>query len=63
MSLSDIVGNAGLALYAQVALVIFFLVFLGIVVYVFVRRKSSWDHVRRLPLDDNDAIDSKGNQR
>ena len=63
MSLSDIVSNAGLAFYAQVALVIFFLVFVGIVVYVFVRRKSSWDHVRNLPLDDGDAVELKGKQR
>ena len=55
MSLSDIVSNAGFTIYAQVALVIFFLVFVGILIYVFLCRKSSWDHVRRLPLDDDDA--------
>jgi cbb3-type cytochrome oxidase subunit 3 len=52
MSLSDIVGNAGYALYAEVALVIFFLVFLGIVTYVVLRRKGAWERARRLPLED-----------
>ena len=63
MSLSDIVGNAGLAIYAQVALVIFFLVFVGIVIYVFLRRKSSWDHMRNLPLDDDEPVATKDDKR
>ena len=53
MSLSDIVGNAGLATYAEVALVIFFLVFVGIVAYVVLRRKGAWERMRQLPLDDD----------
>ena len=63
MSLSDIVSNAGFAIYAQVALVIFFLVFVGIVVYVFLRRKSSWDHVKNLPLDDDGPLATKDEKR
>jgi cbb3-type cytochrome oxidase subunit 3 len=52
MSLTDIMSNAGLSGYAEIALVIFFLVFLGIVVYVFSRRRTKWDHERHLPLED-----------
>jgi cbb3-type cytochrome oxidase subunit 3 len=63
MSLSDIVSNAGFAFYAQVALVIFFLVFVGIVVYVFLRRKSSWDHVRNLPLEEDPPASVEGRER
>jgi cbb3-type cytochrome oxidase subunit 3 len=53
MSLSDIVSNAGLATYAEVALVIFFAIFVGIVAYVFLRRRSTWERMRQLPLDDD----------
>ena len=57
MSLRDIVSNAGLTAYAEIALVIFFLVFVGIVLYVVLKRKSAWEHARHLPLDDGDPID------
>ena len=53
MSLSDIVGNAGLTTYAEVALVIFFAIFVGIVAYVFLRRRGAWERMRQLPLDDD----------
>jgi len=57
MSLRDIVSNAGLTTYAEIALVIFFLVFVGIVLYVVLKRKSAWEHARHLPLDDGDPSD------
>ena len=63
MSLSDIVSNAGFAIYAQVALVIFFLVFVGIVIYLFVRRKSSWEHLRHLPLEEDSPTTAEGRER
>lgn len=52
MSLADIMGAAGLTSWAEVGLVISLVTFTGIVVWVFVRKKSSWEHLRRLPLDD-----------
>ena len=52
MSLSDVMGHAGLAGWAEVALVIFFAAFLGIVGYVLLRRRGAWERARRLPLDD-----------
>ena len=63
MSLSDIVSNAGLATYAEVALVIFFLGFVGIVAYVVLRRKGAWERMRQLPLDDDSPPETlKGRQ-
>ena len=53
MSLSDVVGNAEMTFWAEAALVLFFLAFMGIVVYVFIRRRVSWDRTRNLPLEDN----------
>ena len=63
MSLSDIVGNAGLATYAEVALVIFFAIFVAIVAYVFMRRRGAWERMRQLPLDDDSPAGTvKGRQ-
>ena len=50
--LSDVIGRAGVSLLPQIALVIFFLVFVGIVAYVVLKRRSAWEHARHLPLDD-----------
>ena len=58
MSLRDIVSNAGATLYAEIALVFFFLVFVGIVIYVALRRKGAWEHERHLPLDDGEPTDA-----
>ena len=54
MKLSDIMGNAGLAGYAEVALILFFVAFVAVVF-----RTLAWsdreelDHVSHLPLDDD----------
>jgi cbb3-type cytochrome oxidase subunit 3 len=58
MSLRDIVSNAGATLYAEIALVIFFLIFVGIVIYVALRRKGTWEHQRHLPLDHDEPVDA-----
>ena len=50
--LRDVIGDAGLSLYPQVALVIFLAVFAGICIYVFMNKKSSWEEASRMPLDD-----------
>lgn len=56
MKLSDIMSGFGLQTYAEVALVIFMLVFAGVAVRVFTRkRRDAWDHASRLPLDDAEA--------
>ncbi len=53
MKLSDVMGATGLSGYAEVALVVFFIVFLCIFAWVFARRnRQSWERARGLPLDD-----------
>jgi len=53
--LRDIMGAAGLSIFAQVSLILFFLVFLGLVLYLFARRGSAhWEQARYLPLHDDD---------
>ena len=51
-SLSDVVGASGLASYAEIALIIFFVVFVAIVLRVVFTKKKDLEHVSRLPLDD-----------
>lgn len=54
MSLSDIMGHTNLSHWAQIALVMFLVIFAGVTVYVFARRnKPEWDRARSLPLDDD----------
>ena len=53
MSLTDIMSQANLHVWAEVALVMFVLLFVGVVAYVFSRRnRDRFDRARRLPLDD-----------
>ena len=50
--LSDLVSHAGLALYAEVALVLFLLAFLAIVWRVLAARRSEMEELARKPLED-----------
>ncbi len=60
MSLSDIMSNAGLAIYAEIALVIFVLVFIGVVARVLApSRRRHWEETGQLPLDDGPQPGSK----
>ncbi|MBX3146838.1 MAG: cbb3-type cytochrome c oxidase subunit 3 [Gemmatimonadales bacterium] len=53
MKLSDIMGNAGLSAYAQVALVFFLIAFVLIVWWVFrPASRSRWEADKRIPLED-----------
>ena len=54
MKLSDIMGNSGLAIYAEIALVLFVIVFVAVVVRIFTARRSDMDRNARLPLDDGE---------
>jgi cbb3-type cytochrome oxidase subunit 3 len=55
-SLTDVVSGAGLSLYAEVALVIFLIAFLGIVVSLFAPgKRHTHEHLRRLPIDGEGA--------
>jgi cbb3-type cytochrome oxidase subunit 3 len=53
MRLSDIMANAGLAGWAQVALVLFLIAFLVILVAIFApSRRREFDRASKMPLDD-----------
>ena len=55
-SLTDVVSGAGLSVYAEVALVIFLIAFLGVVVSLFVpSRQRMYERLRRLPIDHDDS--------
>jgi cbb3-type cytochrome oxidase subunit 3 len=54
MKLSDVMSHAGLAVYAEVALILFFLAFVVVVVRVLRwSNREELDHVSHLPLDDD----------
>ena len=50
---TDVMSGAGLAIYAEIALVLFAAAFLAIVVWIWLpRNKTTWEQASRLPLDD-----------
>ncbi|HEX8944046.1 MAG TPA: hypothetical protein VF785_12990 [Gemmatimonadaceae bacterium] len=51
-SIADVVSASGLAFYAEVALAIFFVVFVAVGLRLLVSSRQ-WDHVARLPLEDD----------
>ncbi len=53
MSLSDVVGGAGVSIWQQIALVLFFVAFAAIVVRVLLARRSDVDRWSRIPIDDD----------
>ena len=54
MRLTDIMSNAGLSGYAEVALILFFAAFVGIAIATFLpSRKQEMDRAARLPLEDS----------
>lgn len=50
--LHDVVAGSGLAIFAEVALVIFFVTFLVVLFRVMGRKRSHYDELARMPLDD-----------
>jgi cbb3-type cytochrome oxidase subunit 3 len=53
VSLTDLMSHAGLAMYAEVGMVLFFLAFLGIVWWVFrPANRQRWKIDASMPLDD-----------
>ena len=56
MSLTDVMSAAGLSSWTELALILCFITFAAIVLWVFVvRNKLSYDHMRSLPLEENNA--------
>jgi cbb3-type cytochrome oxidase subunit 3 len=57
MRLSDVMSNAGLSRYAEVALVLFLIAFVAVVVRVMrPSRRAEMDRAARLPLEDDDSV-------
>lgn len=65
MRLSDVMSAAGLSSWAEAGLVISVITFVAIVAWVFLRRRSRWEHIKRLPLDDDTTPgdEKKGSSR
>lgn len=62
MKLSDIMGNAGLSFYAQVALVIFFGVFIAVTLYTWKpSRRAELNDAAMIPLNDDLQVAHAGN--
>lgn len=55
MKLSDIMGAAGLVTWAEIGLVVSFATFAAIAVWLLVNRRSRWEDVARLPLEEDDS--------
>jgi cbb3-type cytochrome oxidase subunit 3 len=50
---TDVMSGAGLAIYAEIALILFAAAFVAIVVWIWLpRNKTMWDQASRMPLDD-----------
>jgi hypothetical protein len=55
-SLTDVVSGAGLSGYAEIALVLFFLAFVGVVISLFVpSRQRMYERLRHLPIEPDSA--------
>ncbi len=53
MSLTDFMSNAGLAIYAEVGMVLFFIAFVAIAWWVFrPASRKRWVNDAKMPLDD-----------
>jgi cbb3-type cytochrome oxidase subunit 3 len=58
MKLSDIVSGAGLAMYAEIALLMFFVVFLAILMRTLFANRESLERAARMPLEDEQTATS-----
>jgi len=64
MRLSDIMSNAGLSGYAEIALILFLAAFLAIAIRIFwPGRKKEMDEISRMPLDDEKPVTPRPGDR
>ena len=50
---TDVMSGSGLAVYAELAMILFAAAFLAIVVWIWLpRNRQMWETVSRMPLDD-----------
>jgi len=54
MKLSDVMSAMQVSVFAQVPLLIFFGIFIGVVLYL-LQGKSAFEHARHLPLEGHDS--------
>ena len=54
-SISDVVSGSGLSHYAEIALVIFFAVFMVVGIRALLTNRAALDRAAHLPLDDDRA--------
>lgn len=60
-SLTDVVSGAGLSGYAEIALILFVLAFVGVVISLFLPgRQKTYERMRHLPIDDDTALEPLG---
>jgi cbb3-type cytochrome oxidase subunit 3 len=53
MRLGEIMGAAGLQVFAEIGLVMFLILFAGVLVYTFTKRnRSTFERARTAPLDE-----------
>jgi len=64
MTLTDLMSNSGLVIFAEVALILFFIAFLVVVARIFAPgRRREMDAASRLPLEDHDVITPRPGER
>lgn len=63
MRLTDIMSNARLEIFAEIGLVMFALIFAGVLIYTFSRRnKASFERARQLPLVETNEEEDRHDQ-
>ena len=60
MKLSDVMGNSGLSVYAEIAMILFMAAFLAIVIRIFwPSRRAELEKHRNMPLDDDRPMEPR----
>jgi cbb3-type cytochrome oxidase subunit 3 len=64
MTLADVMGNSGLAIFAEIAMVLFIAAFLVVMVRLFLPgRRRELEEAARLPLDDHELVTPRSGER
>jgi len=64
MTLTDLMSNSGLVVFAEVAMLLFIAAFLVLVVRLFrPGRRRDLEAAARLPLEDHDPVTPRGGER
>lgn len=57
MRLSDVISNMNLAIWPQIALVMFVVIFASVLVRIYRRSRRDYEGIARLPIDDGVRVD------